>query len=134
MNQDPDIAARPSAGALLPLSPDRVNQQRDSSLSAAATSPIRILQPHDCDNAVLDKVSQFNSLAAQSRQLERRTADAALRRAMLGREEAESEMRRFRDENAALRKQVEEGKLRERRVGERLEAVMVRFKQNMFPP
>jgi hypothetical protein len=34
-------------------------------------------------------------------------------------------MRRYRDEARVLRKQIEEGKDRERRVGERLEAVMV---------
>lgn len=63
--------------------------------------------------------------AAMTKQLERKTADAALKRAMLGREEAESEMRRFREEARLLRKQIEEGKERERRVGERLETVMV---------
>ena len=38
---------------------------------------------------------------------------------MLGREEAETEMRRYRDEVRQLKKHVEEGKERERRVGER---------------
>ena len=61
----------------------------------------------------------------QSRHLERKTADAALKRAMLGREEAETEMHRYRDEAHALRKALEESTERERRVGERLEAVMV---------
>ena len=78
------------------------------------------------DSSVHDKINQFNTLAMQSKQLERKTADAALKRAMLGREEAEAEMRRYRDECRALRKQVEEGKERERKVGERLETVMVR--------
>jgi hypothetical protein len=64
-------------------------------------------------------------LAYQGKQLERKTNDAALKRAMLGREEAESEMRRYREETRSLRRQVEEGKERERRVGERLENVMV---------
>lgn len=72
-----------------------------------------------------DKVAAFNSLAFQGKQLERKTHDAALKRAMLGREEAESEMRRFRDEVRALRRQVDEGRERERKVGERLENVMV---------
>lgn len=72
-----------------------------------------------------DKVAVFNSLAYQGKQLERKTNDAALKRAMLGREEAESEMRRYREEARSLRRQVEEGKERERRVGERLENVMV---------
>lgn len=65
------------------------------------------------------------TIAMQSKQLERKAADAALKRAMLGREEAEMELRRHRDENKLLRKALEEGKERERRVGERLEAVMV---------
>ena len=52
-----------------------------------------------------DKINQFNSLTMQSKQLERKTADAALKRAMLGREEAEAEMRRL---NVLLRK-FEEG-------------------------
>lgn len=61
----------------------------------------------------------------QSKQLERKTADAALKRAMLGREEAETELRKFREENKALKKAVDEGKERERKVGERLESLMV---------
>lgn len=65
------------------------------------------------------------SSAAFSKQLERKTADAALKRAMLGREEAESEMRRYRDEVRGLRRYVDEGRERERKVGERLETVMV---------
>jgi hypothetical protein len=66
-------------------------------------------------------------LALQSKALERKANDAALKRAMVGREEAETEMRRYREEVRTLRKQVEEGNARERKVGERLEAVMVSF-------
>lgn len=44
---------------------------------------------------------------------------------MLGREEAEGETRRLREENRLLRQDVEEGRARERRVGERMEGVMV---------
>jgi hypothetical protein len=61
----------------------------------------------------------------QSKQLERKTADAALKRAMLGREEAETELRKTRDENKKLQKAIDEGKERERKVGERLESLMV---------
>ncbi|PHH83849.1 hypothetical protein CDD82_41 [Ophiocordyceps australis] len=95
-----------SMAPLQTASPERVNQRRDGS--------------------VLDKISQFNSLsvAMQSRQLERKTADAALKRAMMGREEAEAEMRRLRDETTRLQNAVDEGRERERRVGERLESVM----------
>lgn len=106
--------------ALQPVSSDRFNQQRETAL------PLRPAKDHvHRDSIVSDKVNQFNSLAIQSKQLERKTADAALKRAMLGREEAESEMRRYREEARQLRKQVEEGKEREKRVAERLETVMV---------
>jgi len=113
------------SGASTPLQPVSHNQQRDS---GALFSALRRNAPVDDarDSSVHDKIHQFNSLTMQSKQLERKTADAALKRAMLGREEAEADMRRYRDEARQLRKQVEEGKERERRVGERLEAVMVR--------
>lgn len=106
----------PCPGALQPVSSDRFNQQREAR---------RGEDGHRDSITVSDKINQFNSLAMQSKQLERKTADAALKRAMLGREEAEAELRRYRDEARALRKHVEEGKERERRVGERLETVMV---------
>ncbi|PHH64641.1 hypothetical protein CDD80_1111 [Ophiocordyceps camponoti-rufipedis] len=84
---------------------------------------------HEAVTSVHDKISQFNSLsiAMQSKQLERRTADAALKRALVGREEAEAEMRRLRDEAAKLQRAVEEGRERERKVGERLETVMENY-------
>ncbi|CAJ2511419.1 Uu.00g070440.m01.CDS01 [Anthostomella pinea] len=111
----------PGAAPLQPISPDRVNHQRENEnpmLSSVRTS--------HRDSDVLDKIRQFNHLSSvsMSKQLERKTADAALKRAMLGREEAESEMRRYRDEARALRRQVDDGRERERKVGERLETVM----------
>ncbi|KAI2467821.1 hypothetical protein F4781DRAFT_298569 [Annulohypoxylon bovei var. microspora] len=119
------------ATPLQPISSDRVNQQRDPALSASA----RIDQSRDSD--VHDKIRQFNNMthngpggaASMSRQLERKTADAALKRAMLGREEAEGEMRRYRDEARTLRRQIEESRARERKVGERLEDVMEKYGQ-----
>ena len=108
-------------GALLNASPERVNQQRSSILM---DSPSRH-QSHSRDSSIQDKISAFNSLAFQGKQLERKTNDAALKRAMLGREEAESEMRRYREEKRILQREVEEGKERERRVAERLEHCMV---------
>lgn len=104
---------------LLPISPDRVNQQRTGVFDEPAGGR------HSRDSSVHDKVAVFNSLAFQGKKLERQTNDAALKRAMLGREEAESEMRRYRDDARYFRKQFEEGKERERKVGERLESVMV---------
>ena len=46
---------------------------------------------------------------------------------MLGREEAENETRRLREENRLIRQDVEEGRARERKVGERVEGVMVGY-------
>ncbi|KAK3386594.1 hypothetical protein B0H63DRAFT_138229 [Podospora didyma] len=107
--------------ALQPLSH---NQQRDGALRHTRTGSGF---DESRDSSVHEKISQFNSLAMQSKQLERKTADAALKRAMLGREEAETEMRRYRDEVRHLKKQIDEGKERERRVGERLETVMENY-------
>lgn len=112
MDYDSSQPGTPSGGPLQAATPDRVNRRHDGAR----------------DSSIQDKISQFNNLgvSSQTRQLERKTADAALKRAMLGREEAETETRRQRDEINALRKAVEEGRERERKVGERLETVMVR--------
>lgn len=118
------------AGGGQPLQPVSHNAQRESVLFSAAQNRLDFGESASArDSSVHEKIAQFNTIALQSKQLERKTADAALKRAMLGREEAEAEMRRYRDEARALRKQVEEGKDRERRVGERLEAVMVRHQR-----
>lgn len=99
------------------VTPDRANR-RDSTMSNLRTDGY--------ESPVLEKISQFNNMSTtQAKQLERKTAEAAIKRAMLGREEAEAEMRRLRDENQALKRSVDDGKDRERKVGERLETVMV---------
>ncbi|KAI4280234.1 MAG: hypothetical protein L6R38_004601 [Xanthoria sp. 2 TBL-2021] len=72
---------------------------------------------------VQNKVAQFNSLSKEAVQ-RRKDNEAAMRRAVLGREEAENETRRLKDENSRLRKELEEGKARERKVAERIESVM----------
>ncbi|KAK4102489.1 hypothetical protein N658DRAFT_515182 [Parathielavia hyrcaniae] len=112
-----------------PLQPVSHNPQRDSALFSTSQQQRNNFGESASarDSSVHEKINQFNSLAIQTKQLERKTADAALKRAMLGREEAEAEMRRYRDEARQLRRQVEEGKDRERRVGERLEAVMENY-------
>ncbi|RSL45813.1 hypothetical protein CEP53_010605 [Fusarium sp. AF-6] len=110
-------------GPLQAATAERVNQQRERE------SIFSHLRGGSRDSSVHDKISQFNNLSVsmQSKQLERKTADAALKRAMLGREEAESELRRYREENKALRKAVDEGKEREKKVGERLETLMENY-------
>ena len=126
MEQAPRLSGSPpGATPLQPVSPDRINQQREG-------SPLLSNRKEQRDREVHDKIRQFNNLAQpenfntmSTSKLERKTADAALKRAILGREEAEGEMRRYRDEARSLRKQIEEARERERRVGERLETVMV---------
>ncbi|QUC24002.1 uncharacterized protein UV8b_08243 [Ustilaginoidea virens] len=117
MDASSSLPGSPGAGPLQAITPEHVNR-RDPIFSS--------LKAEGKDGSVHDKINQFNSLsiAMQSKQMERRTADAALKRAMVGREEAETELRRLREENKALRMQVEQGKERERKVGERLETVM----------
>ncbi|UKZ77261.1 hypothetical protein TrVFT333_004981 [Trichoderma virens FT-333] len=107
--------------------PDRVNQRRDTLFGALRTQGASADSLAGRDSTVHDKISQFNNMSMQARQQERKTADAALKRAMLGREEAEAEMRRLKDEARALRQEIEEGKERERRVGERLETIMENY-------
>ncbi|KAK4121849.1 hypothetical protein N657DRAFT_599972 [Parathielavia appendiculata] len=122
------VPSSPGGGGQ-PLQPVSHNAQRDSALfSPSQQQRITFGESASArDSSVHEKINQYNNLAMQTKQLERKTADAALKRAMLGREEAEAEMRRYRDEVRQLRKQVEEGKDRERRVGERLEAVMENY-------
>ncbi len=124
---DPNFKFPGSPGTpLFQVSPERVNQQRPNTTNSVFDdSPAGSVGRHTRESSVHEKVAAFNSLAYQGKQLERKTNDAALKRAMLGREEAESEMRRYREEVKSLRRQIEEGSERERRVGERLENVMV---------
>lgn len=118
----------PPGTPLHQVSPERVNQQKQWDLPTSPTGENGSkASKHSRDSSVNDKIAQFNSLAYQGKQLERKTNDAALKRAMVGREEAETEMRRYRDEARILRRQVEEGKERERKVGERLENVMENY-------
>lgn len=74
-------------------------------------------------------VARFDHLHVKDRDEEsverRRKHEAELRRAQIGREEAESDARRFKEEVRRLKRDSEEGRERERKVGKRLEAVMV---------
>lgn len=128
----PDSPAT-AGGPLQMASPDRVNQRRDNLFGTLRAQGASSDNLGGRDSTVHDKISQFNNMSMQARQQERKSADAALKRAMLGREEAEAEMRRIKDEAGALRREIEEGKERERRVGERLETVMVSWQSPLLP-
>ena len=111
---------------LFPISPERANRQQ---LPQSPSLPSSLADPFTSHHArvpsdVQGKVAQFNNLSKEAAQ-RRKDHDAALKRAVLGREEAESETRRLKEESRNLRREVEEGRGRERRVGERLETLMV---------
>ena len=111
---------------LFPVSPERANRQH---LHQSPSLPSNLIDPftshyEKVPSDVQGKVAQFNSLGKEAAQ-RRKDNEAALQRAVLGREEAESETRRLKEESSVLRKENEEGRGRERRVGERLEALMV---------
>ena len=126
MDPIPRLSGSPGS-PLFPISPERANRQQTQLPSALSPTRDRDLRAsaHVRGNSdVQGKVAQFNSLTKEAAQ-RRKDNEAALKRAVLGREEAESETRRFRDDNDGLRREVEEGRSRERRVGERLESLMV---------
>ena len=123
----------PSPGTpLFPVSPERANRQqlpgspsRQSDLSLLQNEGLKGFSSRNSSD-VQGKVAQFNSLSKEVSQ-RRKDNEAALKRAVVGREEAESETRRLKEENRQLKIEIEEGNARERRVGERLEAMRVCF-------
>ena len=128
----------PSPGfPLFPVSPDRVNRQHlphspslPSELSTLHQDPFTSNHSRTSSD-VQGKVAQFNNLSKEAIQ-RRKDNEAALRRAVVGREEAEGETRRLKEESRLLRNEIEEGRSRERRVGERVEGVMVRHERLMY--
>ena len=112
---------------LFPVSPERANRQQlpqSPSLPSISNQNDHLNFLSRGNSDVQGKVAQFNNLSKEAAQ-RRRDSEAALKRAVLGREEAENETRRLREESRLLRQDVEEGRARERRVGERVEGVMV---------
>ncbi|KAL8995187.1 MAG: hypothetical protein Q9169_005020 [Polycauliona sp. 2 TL-2023] len=110
---------------LLPISPERANRQPlppSPSLPSNLHDPLKMAHPKEASD-VQNKVAQFNSLSKEAVQ-RRKDNEAAMRRAVLGREEAENETRRVKEEYNGLRKEFDEGKARERKVAERIESVM----------
>jgi len=111
---------------LIPVSPERTNRLLPQSPSAPGLS--RFHTEHAAQHShgtsdVQGKVAQFNNLSKEAA-ARRKENEAALKRAVMGREEAESETRRSREENRVLRKEVEEGRGRGRRLSERIEGLV----------
>lgn len=113
---------------LHPISPERANQQKhlrpEISLSPSLPNIAGFSQV-GISSDVQGKVAQFNSLDIKDVTERRKEREAALRRAVLGREEAENETRKAREEIGALTRELEEYKQREKRVSKRLEQAMV---------
>lgn len=88
MDQSKRFSIPGMSNALFPVSPERTNQQRSQ---------------HSRESSISDQINKFNSMATITRNAERGVNDAALKRAMMAREEAQSEVRKYRNENESLR-------------------------------
>ena len=91
---------------------------------------INALRAHGRTNSdVQGLVKRFEHLDVRDRDAESgeriRRHEAELRRAQIAREEAESDVRRLREEARRLKREADEGRERERKVGKRLDFVMV---------
>ena len=140
---NPDFRSSIYSGSpLLPLSPHRENERNQPqharspseecvqrltpSTSLSSLSNIlhgRSSHAHSSSD-VQGKVAQFNGLAKDAAQ-RRKDNEAALRRAIVGREEAESDCKRYKDRSERLYVDIEEARDREKRVAHRLEEVQV---------
>ncbi|KAL8833961.1 MAG: hypothetical protein Q9176_007717 [Flavoplaca citrina] len=103
--------------------PEDIAAAVSPSLPSGLHDPSKMAQLKEASE-VQSKVAQFNNLSKEAVQ-RRKDNEAAMRRAVLGREEAENETKRLRDEYQGLRKELDEGKARERKVAQRIESVMV---------
>ena len=120
---------QPPGKPLLAVSPERANRQNLPPSPSLPTELARLRDPFGSSHTrtsseVQIKVAQFNNLSKEAIQ-RRRDNEAALKRAIMGREEAESETIRFKEEGRLLKKELEEGRVKERRVCERLEELRV---------
>lgn len=114
---------------LFAVSPERANRQPFPQPVSLPSELANLRDPFATAHSrtssdVQGKVAQFNSLSKEAIQ-RRKDNEAALKRAVMGREEAENETRRLKEENRILRKEIEEGRGRERKMAERIEGVVV---------
>lgn len=111
---------------LLQASPERVNQQRQSLYDGSPAESVHGRHSR-ASSVVHEKVAAFNSMSFQTKQGERKIADAALKRAMLGREEAEETMRKYRDDNRILQRKHEEEKEKVNKISHRYETLQENY-------
>ncbi len=112
---------------LFPVSAERANQQKHplQEISSSPSMPnLGAFSQSRPSSDVQSKVARFNSLNKDAGDRKRDT-EAAIRRAVVGREEAETETRKARDDARRLVRELEESKRREAKVVERLDRVMV---------
>ena len=123
---EPGLKLTSSPGSPLnQSSPDRVNRQSENGDSPRR----RLFSPEAARNAressVHEKAARFDQLAFTGKPIERRANDAALKRALIGREEAEEQARRYKEEAMRVKKEFQEAKEREDKVSRRLESSIV---------
>lgn len=123
---DPTLKFIPAPGTpLFPVSPERANQQKQS-LHELPTSPsignLNSSTHARASSDVQSKVAQFNSLQKSVPDRQQAQDAASLKRAVLAREQAES--------NAwMLARQLEESRLERTKVAEQLERVKEQFER-----
>lgn len=108
-------------------SADRVNRKIGRQEDIATILPDTDIRSHALENLKLDgplKTVRLTTAEAQDVNERRRQQKAALERAVLGREEAESETAKLTAELASAKKDVESGRAREMRLNERWENVV----------
>lgn len=135
--ENPSPQSSPSRKAKADLFAD-YNPQREhkvtgivGSLTGSPSLPaMPTFRSHGRTNSdVQGLVKRFEHLDVRDRDAEsaerRKRHEAELRRAQIGREEAENDVARLREETRRLKKEGDESRDRERKVGKRLEVVMV---------
>lgn len=116
---------------LFSLSPERINSQRGTAMPRTDgvfnTGMPELGSPkHVRDkSAVEGMIARFGSLDVKDHVDLRKRDEAALRRAQLGREEAESEGKKLREEVHLAKKEAEDAKERERKAVKRLDVLLV---------
>lgn len=114
---------------LFSLSPERINAQRGNATPTEGlpTSLPEFGSPKHArsNSAVEGMIARFGSLDVKDHVDLRKKDEAALRRAQMGREEAEGEARKLKDEARVAKKEAEDAKERERKTVKKLDVLLV---------